>query len=69
VQIGEGAKEHRAHTSLRTSAPVASPGNGVRIVPSGHVEANVNALTNKDDIDLVTGIVRYSDVPVSMYPA
>jgi hypothetical protein len=54
---------------LRTSAPVASPGNGVRIVPSGHVEANVNALTNKDDIDLVTGIVRYSDVPVSMYPA
>jgi anaerobic selenocysteine-containing dehydrogenase len=29
-------------------------------VPHGHVEANVNVLTNKDDIDLVTGMVRYS---------
>jgi anaerobic selenocysteine-containing dehydrogenase len=42
---------------------------GAVSVPHGHVEANVNALTNKDDIDLVTGMVRYSGVPVSLHPA
>jgi anaerobic selenocysteine-containing dehydrogenase len=41
---------------------------GAVSVPHGHVEANVNALTNKDDIDLVTGMVRYSGVPVSVHP-
>jgi hypothetical protein len=28
----------------------------------------VNALTDKDDIDLVTGMVRYSGVPVTVHP-
>jgi hypothetical protein len=37
-------------------------------VPHGHAEANVNALTNKDDIDPVTGMVRYAGVPVSLHP-
>jgi anaerobic selenocysteine-containing dehydrogenase len=41
---------------------------GAVSVPHGHVDANVNALTNKDDIDLVTGMVRYSGVPVSLHP-
>ena len=42
---------------------------GAVSVPHGHVEANVNALTDKDDIDLITGMVRYSGVPVSLHPA
>jgi anaerobic selenocysteine-containing dehydrogenase len=42
---------------------------GAVSVPHGHVEANVNVLTNKDDIDLVTGMVRYFGVPVSLHPA
>jgi anaerobic selenocysteine-containing dehydrogenase len=41
---------------------------GAVSVPHGHVDANVNALTNKDDIEFVTGMVRYSGVPVSVHP-
>jgi hypothetical protein len=36
------------------------------LVLHGHAGANVNLLTRKDDIDLVTGMTR---VPVSLHPA
>jgi len=36
--------------------------------PHGHHAANVNRLTNNDDLDVVTGMVRYSGVPVSLHP-
>jgi len=42
---------------------------GAVSIPHGHHEANVNRLTNKDDIDVVTGMVRYSGLPVSLHPA
>ena len=42
---------------------------GVVSIPHGHHEANVNRLTTKDDIDTVTGMVRYSGIPVSLHPA
>jgi anaerobic selenocysteine-containing dehydrogenase len=42
---------------------------GAVSVPHGHAGANVNMLTSKDDIDLVTGMTRYSGVPVSLHPA
>jgi len=42
---------------------------GAVSIPHGHEEANVNRLTNKDDIDVVTGMVRYSGIPVSLHPA
>lgn len=42
---------------------------GVLSVPHGHAEANVNQLTDRNDIDSVTGMVRYSGVPVSVWPA
>jgi hypothetical protein len=42
---------------------------GAVAVPHGHAGANVNLLTSKDDIDLVTGMTRYSGVPVSLHPA
>jgi anaerobic selenocysteine-containing dehydrogenase len=42
---------------------------GAVSIPHGHHEANVNHLTNKDDIDVVTGMVRYSGIPVSLHPA
>jgi anaerobic selenocysteine-containing dehydrogenase len=42
---------------------------GAVSVPHGHHDANVNALTDKDDIDLVTGMVRYAGVPVTVAPA
>jgi anaerobic selenocysteine-containing dehydrogenase len=43
---------------------------GAVSIPHGHPNAaNVNRLTGKDDIDLVTGMARYSGVPVSVTPA
>jgi anaerobic selenocysteine-containing dehydrogenase len=42
---------------------------GAVSIPHGHHEANVNRLTNKDDIDVVTGMVRYSGIAVSLHPA
>lgn len=43
---------------------------GVVSVPHGHERtANVNLLTDKDDIDVVTGMVRYSGIPVTLHPA
>jgi len=42
---------------------------GAVSVPHGHQRANVNRLTDKDDIDPVTGMAHYSGVPVSLHPA
>ncbi|MDT5114768.1 MAG: hypothetical protein QOE30_507 [Mycobacterium sp.] len=42
---------------------------GAVSIPHGHHVANVNRLTNKDDIDVVTGMVRYSGIAVSLHPA
>jgi len=41
---------------------------GAVSIPHGHHVANVNQLTNKDDIDVITGMVRYSGIPVSLHP-
>ena len=37
-------------------------------VPHGHHAANVNALTDSGVLDPVTGMVRYSGVPVTLRP-
>lgn len=42
---------------------------GVVSVPHGYQSANVNRLTSKDEIDLVTGMARYNAIPVSIHPA
>jgi hypothetical protein len=42
---------------------------GVVSVPHGHERANVNRLTSKDRIDVVTGMVQYSGIPVTLHPA
>jgi formylmethanofuran dehydrogenase subunit D len=42
---------------------------GAVSIPHGHHAANVNRLTSKDDIDVVTGMVRYSGIPVTLHPA
>ena len=39
---------------------------GVVSIPHGHYGANVNVLTDKDTIDPVTGMTRYSAVPISV---
>jgi anaerobic selenocysteine-containing dehydrogenase len=42
---------------------------GAVSVPHGHTGANVNLLTSKDDIDVLTGMTRYSGIPVSLHRA
>jgi anaerobic selenocysteine-containing dehydrogenase len=42
---------------------------GAVSVPHGHEGANVNRLTDKDDIDRTTGMAHYSGVPVTLHPA
>jgi hypothetical protein len=42
---------------------------GAGAIPHSHHGANVNRLRSKDDIDVVTGMVRYSGIPVSLHPA
>ncbi|MGZ4526830.1 MAG: molybdopterin dinucleotide binding domain-containing protein [Mycobacterium sp.] len=57
---GELTGVAKVHDSIR---------RGAVSIPHGHHDANVNRLTNKDDIDVVTGMVRYSGIPVSLHPA
>lgn len=47
----------------------ASIRRGAVSVPHGHAGANVNLLTSKDDIDPLTGMTRYSGIPVTLHPA
>jgi anaerobic selenocysteine-containing dehydrogenase len=41
---------------------------GVVSVPHGHHHANVNVLTDRGVVDPITGMVRYSGVPVTVAP-
>jgi anaerobic selenocysteine-containing dehydrogenase len=58
--------ERGALTGTAKVDPTIRP--GVVSVPHGHHGANVNVLTDKDVIDPITGMVRYSGVPVSVEP-
>jgi anaerobic selenocysteine-containing dehydrogenase len=59
-----------AHGELTGVAKVdASIRRGAVSVPHGHQGANVNRLTGKDDIDLITGMAHYSGIPVTIHPA
>ncbi len=42
---------------------------GAVSVPHGHQRANVNLLTSKDTLDPITGMARYSGIPVTVHPA
>jgi anaerobic selenocysteine-containing dehydrogenase len=41
---------------------------GVVSVPHGHEHANVNQLTSIREVDSLTGMARYSGIPVSVHP-
>ena len=56
------------HGELTGVAKVdATVRRGAVSVPHGHAGANVNLLTS--NIDVVTGMTRYSGVPVSLHRA
>ena len=69
VVDGEHVIVRSQHGELTGIAKVdPSIRRGAVSVPHGHADANVNLLTSKDDIDLVTGMTRYSGVPVTLAP-
>jgi formylmethanofuran dehydrogenase subunit D len=41
---------------------------GVVSVPHGHEHANVNYLTDTQEVDPLTGMARYSGIQVSVHP-
>jgi anaerobic selenocysteine-containing dehydrogenase len=41
---------------------------GVVSIPHGHHDANVNALTDTNALDTLTGMVRYAGAPVTLHP-
>jgi anaerobic selenocysteine-containing dehydrogenase len=70
VRDGQEVVVRSAHGTLRATARVdVSIRAGAVSVPHGHQRANVNQLTGKDDIDTLTGMARYSGVPVEVEPA
>ena len=60
-----------APTASSPGSPRVDPSirSGAVSVPHGHQGANVNLLTSKDTIDPVTGMARYSGIPVSIHRA
>lgn len=60
----------RSATGQVTGIAKADPAmrRGAVSIPHGHQGANVNRLTDKDDIDVVTGMVHYSGIPVTIHP-
>ena len=70
VADGEAVVVRSAHGELTGIAHVdPSIRSGAVSVPHGHQGANVNLLTSKDTIDPVTGMARYSGIPVSIHRA
>ncbi|MET0147590.1 MAG: molybdopterin dinucleotide binding domain-containing protein, partial [Acidimicrobiales bacterium] len=70
VVDGEPVVVHSTRGAMTGVAKVdVSIRRGAVSVPHGHHGANVNLLTDKDDIDTITGMVRYAGVPVTVTPA
>ncbi len=67
---GQGVIVRSASGELAGTARV-DPGmrRGAVSVPHGHEHANVNVLTSHQQADPLTGMARYSGVPVSVHPA
>jgi anaerobic selenocysteine-containing dehydrogenase len=42
---------------------------GVASIPHGHEVANVNCLTSVEQVDALTGMVRYTGIPITVGPA
>jgi anaerobic selenocysteine-containing dehydrogenase len=70
VADGEPVAVRRGRGELVGVAKVdESVRRGAVSVPHAHEGANVNRLTDKDDLDLLTGMAHYSGFPVTLHPA
>jgi len=69
VADGDTVAVRSAHGEIVVTARVdAAIRRGAVSVPHGHQDVNVNRLTDKDDLDPITGMVTYSGIPVTLVP-
>ncbi len=69
VQDGQPVTVSTARGEVVGTARVdARVRRGVVSVPHGHEHANVNLLTSIGAVDPLTGMARYSGIPVSVRP-
>lgn len=59
VETDKGCIELKANVSKEVRRGVAS-------IPHGHESANVNLLTSAEEVDPLTGMVRYTGIPLSI---
>ncbi len=53
---------------ILTANVSATVRHGVASIPHGHESANVNYLTSVQHVDKLTGMVRYSGIPIELEP-
>lgn len=67
VRHGERVEARTARGAIRLTANVSeSIRPGVASIPHGHASANVNLLTDGDAVDPLTGMVRYTGIPIEV---
>lgn len=66
---GQKVRVHTSRGEIFLTANVsATIRRGVLSIPHGHEVANVNLLTSVEEVDRMTGMVRYTGVPVKVDP-
>ena len=66
---GQKVRVHTSRGEIFLTANVSpSIRRGVASIPHGHEVANVNRLTSIEEVDQMTGMVRYTGVPIEVEP-
>jgi formylmethanofuran dehydrogenase subunit D len=66
---GQRVRVHTSRGEIFLTANVsAAIRPGVASIPHGHEVANVNLLTSVNEVDRMTGMVRYTGVPIEVEP-
>jgi anaerobic selenocysteine-containing dehydrogenase len=70
IAHGDRVRVHTARGEIHLTANVsASMRPGVASIPHGHEVANVNELTSVEQVDAMTGMVRYTGIPIEIEAA
>ena len=69
INHGQKVRVHTSRGEIFLTANVsATIRRGVASIPHGHEVANVNLLTSINEVDKMTGMVRYTGVPIGVEP-
>jgi len=70
IAHGQKVRVHTSRGEIFLTANVSTTiRRGVASIPHGHEAANVNCLTSVEEVDKMTGMVRYTGVPINVEPA